>query len=775
MHMKTIPTSPWGAASLAVLALGWATATLSAATSFYSFEDGTTQGWRVNDASWASGFSAISVAEANATDGSKSLQIDFTGQSFKWGGLAENQGDLAFLGSLSNGGKLLLDVFIPEASAGISQLGFVIQQPDVTGDKSWQQVWYWIGNATGNFTLELPFERLGSGPVNLHLGQNAAEGQAFSVFADNLRVEPNPPSGPVPISLQTFEDGSTHGWVLNEQDWGKGFATLENAGGTASEGTHSMKITFPGQNFKWGAFNLDLTDPNLLQAIQYGGKFLFDLIVSEGSEGVQNLGFSFQQTGVEGALGWQQIWFGVNGRTGTFSMELPFQRSSTGSVSFNLGQNAPEGSTYTVYLDHLRVIPNAPPPSGVPITRTSTLFSFEDGSTEGFDVNGQAWGVAFSSLEAAEGNATQGTRSLKTAFPAGDFKWGAFANTITKPEVLSAISENGTLWVDVFIPETSTNIQHLGVSLSQPGATDGKDWQQTWFSIGGKTGRFTVDVPFTRENSGSINLNLGRNSTGDTDAEVYWDNFRVVTTEIVGGTSGTAKATAVEASQVKVDFTGALEAADLVTGPFLPVANATSPLMVNSATGGPQKFYRSQGQPIEYFTDDFEGAEKGWAARFVSGSSSGPAWERGTPAFPEEVTFAHSGSKVWATGLATPYANDQATALTSPVIDLTQATTAARLAFYDLLDVGGTGGDTDKVEIFVRAENGSVLTGAENAFWSGTRAASTPFFFQRRTVDLPLVASGKKVRLEFRLTSDATGEGLQKGWLLDDVYVYAKP
>jgi hypothetical protein len=36
-------------------------------------------------------------------------------------------------------------------------------------------------------------------------------------------------------------------------------------------------------------------------------------------------------------------------------------------------------------------------------------------------------------------------------------------------------------------------------------------------------------------------------------------------------------------------------------------------------------------------------------------------------------------------------------------------------------------------------------------------------------------ANGKKVKLEFRLTSDPGGVGPRKGWFVDDVRVYAKP
>lgn len=773
--MNTHHHHPFTSAAGLALAVAWTTAAAAVATTFFSFEDGSTQGWAVNSASWANGFSTMAVAGEHATDGSKSLQIDFTGQSFKWGGLAGNYADAAFLEAIKPGGKLFADIFIPESSAGISQIGFVIQQPDVTGDKNWQQVWFWIGGATGSFTVELPFERLGSGPVNLHLGQNATEGTPFTVFVDNLRVEPNPPVGPAPITLQTFEDGSTQGWVLNN-DWGKGFATLENAASNATEGTKALKITFPGGAYKWGAYNLDLTDPALLEAIQYGGKFLFDLVVPADSDGIQNLGFSFQQAGVEGALGWQQIWYGVAGRTGTFTMELPFQRTSGGAVSFNLGQNAATEKTYTVHLDNLRVVPNPPPQQGLTKTNVTTLLSFEDGTTEGFEVNSQGWGLAFTALESAEGNATQGSKSLKATFPAGDFKWGAFANNLTRPDLLSAISENATLLVDVFVPESVTTIQHLGVSLSQPGATAPKDWQQVWFFVGGKTGRFTLDLPFTRETDKAIHLNLGRNSTGDTDAEIYLDNFRVVTTEIVGAKPGTAKASsAVTTGRVKLEFTGALEAAESPAGPFLAVANATSPLEVDPAVAGPQKFYRAQGQPIVFFQDDFEGFGSAWTAKYIDGPAVVAPWERGTPAYPDEVTFAHSGTQVWATSLTTPYSDGIVVALRSPVIDLAEASTGARLSFYDVLDAGGIEGDGDKVEVFVRAEDGGVLTGAESAIWTGERSSAGPYFFQRRVVELPAVANGKRVKLEFRLTSDASGAGVQKGWMVDDVSVYAKP
>lgn len=583
-------------------------------------------------------------------------------------------------------------------------------------------------------------------------------------------------------TLCSFED-SSEGWVLNA-DWGKGFTSLQDVDGNATQGDRSLKITFSGQSYKWGAYLQNITDPTFLNQLKYGGTLLLDLVIPSNSTGVQNFGFAFQQNGVEGSWGWQQNWFPVGGKTGKFTIELPVQRTGTNSISLHLGQNGTANSLNTVYVDNLRLIPNGPPPPGVTVTRTAKAFSFEDGTTEGFDIVDQAWSKAFVSVEPAQSQATDGSTSLKTTFSAGDWGWGAWAYNIARPDVLSAFSEKGTLLVDVFIPETSAGIQQLGLTLLQSGAPAGKDWQQVWYDLGGKTGKFTIDLPFTRETRGSIGILLGRNYTGTQDAEVYWDNFRVVTQELVGAVAsatGTAKASITPAGKVQIDFTGGLESSDSVQGPFNPIVGTTSPLVLDPAAAGPKRFYRptggstSTGEAMIYLSDDFESSTTGWAAKWIQGNNGGPAWERGTPAFGDEITFAHSGAQVWATGLASGYGINSVTTLTSPVIDLSKNTTGARIAFYEILDVGGASGDADKAEIYVRSADGTVFTGLEKPIWSGSQVVSTPLFFQRRTVDIPTLAGGSKIRLEFRVTSDDVVENPQKGWLLDDVSVYAKP
>jgi len=752
-----------------LLALALQAAAADAVT-FFSFETDT-QGWAVNSADWAGGFSAVAVAEGHATDGTKSLQIDFTGQSYRWGAVRENLNHPGFLNAIKDGGKLFLDLHVPEASAGIQNLGFVIQQPDVQGDAGWQQVWFAVGGQTGDFTLELPFTRAGAGAVNLHLGQNAAVDQPFTIFVDNLRVEPPPGNEPDPVLVQSFEDDTTHGWALNAADWASGFATLENSAERATQGTKAMKITFTGQSYRWGAVNAGITDEAFTQAVRHGGRLLVDLVIPDDSAGVQHVGLSFQQPDVEGALNWQQVWFGTGGQTGNFTIELPFVRTGTAPVTLHLGQNATVDQPFTLYLDNVRVVPNAPPPSNaVTVTRVHPLFSFEDDTTEGFEPNAEGWATAFTAVENAAANATDGTKSLRTTFAPASFQWGGYARGIARPDILSAISRGGTLLVDVFIPETSTGIQHLGVVLGQPGVAQPNDWQQVWFFVGGATGRFTIDLPFNRHAEGAVVIHLGRNATGETEQEVFYDNFRVVVEEQVGGAPGSVDISLNAEGRVQVDFTGGLQGTDSIAGTFTNM-NTSSPYVFQAPAGA--RFFRATSQAVTFFADDFDGADRGWTTSALAGDSGFTVWQKGTPEFPDELTVAHTGTQCWGATLNTIYGDGSVIALVSPVIDLA-GDNGARLSFHSLVDVGGQEGDADEVEVFVRDEAGNPLTGAEAAIWSKSRMGSFPWFFQHELVDLPDVATGRKVKLEFRLTTDAVSN-FQKGWLIDSVSVYARP
>ena len=125
------------------LLFGAGTAALGA-TNGLIFENGAPRGWRVNDASWR-GVSSIAVADGHATDGTQPSNRLHWGNPGQWGAVIGEPVGPGIAGGLS----LILDLYGAGIGARESQLGFVIQQPDVSGDKNWQQVWYWIGGATG--------------------------------------------------------------------------------------------------------------------------------------------------------------------------------------------------------------------------------------------------------------------------------------------------------------------------------------------------------------------------------------------------------------------------------------------------------------------------------------------------------------------------------------------------------------------------------------------------------------------------------------------------
>ena len=739
---------------------------LSAATvPLYSFEDGTTQGWRINNDSWAQGFSSMEVSTTGATDGTKSLQIQFEGQSYKWGGIRSAISDAGILDAMKSGGKLLLDLSIPTESAGIQHLGFTLQQPDVTGDANWQQVWFNVAGRTGKFSVELPFTRKGTGPVNLHLGQNASLGANYTVFIDNIRLEQAASSSGNTnvVIFKSFEDGTSQGWRLNTADWARGFKNLAVSSTNATHGTNSLKIDFDGLNYKWGAVLENYSDPAFLGAIRYGGKLLVDMFVPEESAGIQNIGFSLQQPDVQGALNWQQIWFGVAGGTGKFTLELPFTRDGSQAVNLHLGQNSTPDGNYTVYLDNFRVIGNPPPPAGVTITNTFKLFSFETG-TEGFDINSAGWAGPFTSVEAVNQHPTDGTNSLKVEFEGADFKWGAQALNIRDVNTLSALSEGGKILVDAFIPTNSTGIKHLGVVLQQPDVQGDQNWQQVWYWIGNATGRFTIDLPFKRLGSGVVNFHLGRNSDAGTTSTVFFDNFRVQSLDTNTGVLATINITPNPNRTARIDFTGQLQSSTNVTGPYANVSpTPSSPLTINLTEA--KRFYRSVGESGILFLDNFEGGQGGWTVKKLPGDAGGSTWQVGTPAL-EDLTNGFSGSKVFSTSLSGNYANNSAISLLSPAINLS-GIAGARLSFYQILQAGGVTGDTDKAAVYIRDANGGVITGLENPIFQASQA-STILYWARQKIELPPAALGKIIRLEFQFQSDANSND-QAGWFIDDV------
>ena len=191
--------------------------------------------------------------------------------------------------------------------------------------------------------------------------------------------------------------------------------------------------------------------------------------------------------------------------------------------------------------------------------------------------------------------------------------------------------------------------------------------------------------------------------------------------ELVGAEPGSVQVMAVGDGRGRVEFRGNLTASSVPEGPFSP-ENGESPLTVASAVAGATRDYRAEGKPIVSFQDDFEAATPSWNT-----SGTGPAWERGTLGYADEITENDRGSAVW-----------------TPACPRHPDPTTARFSFHDMLDNGGKG-DGDQAEVHVCGENGGVA-GAEAALGKGSRNSSGPCFFQRRIVHRPGWRPGKGSR-----------------------------
>ncbi len=145
----------------------------------YSFEDGTTQGWMLtNDAP----FLELDAQMANATDGVYSMVTTFNEGGWSFGAIASG----VSFPAIDDGLLFRMDLHIPGGQPPINQIVLAFQEPDGI---NWQQQDLWIGGSSGNYTLEMPYRRTGSGPTQLFLGR-ATPGDVGerTVYVDNIRV-----------------------------------------------------------------------------------------------------------------------------------------------------------------------------------------------------------------------------------------------------------------------------------------------------------------------------------------------------------------------------------------------------------------------------------------------------------------------------------------------------------------------------------------------------------------------------------------------------------
>ena len=135
--------------------------------------------------------------------------------------------------------------------------------------------------------------------------------------------------------------------------------------------------------------------------------------------------------------------------------------------------------------------------------------------------------------------------------------------------------------------------------------------------------------------------------------------------------------------------------------------------------------------------------------------SSGSPWALTTAS-------SRSGTYAWTDSLGGQYRNDQNVTLWSPIIDLTEVTSATLTFWHRYAFASGDGGG---VWVARQREDGSWRAAEGIGIFTGTQSS-----WQQASLDLsPFV--GERISLAFNLWSDATETA--DGWTIDDVAVFS--
>lgn len=166
-------------------------------------------------------------------------------------------------------------------------------------------------------------------------------------------------------------------------------------------------------------------------------------------------------------------------------------------------------------------------------------------------------------------------------------------------------------------------------------------------------------------------------------------------------------------------------------------------------------FYRVVALPPgAIYTEDFESGAQDWTH-----GGAGDNWEVGKPI--NGPGAAHSGNNVYATGLNSNINPFSDCWLRSPVIDLTHVTTA-KLSFYEWRNID--------VNVFYHHVSVAILDPDTKAKIAEVYvAAGATTGWEQRIIDLPDIALGRRIMLEFRLVCDDFN--LLEGWYIDDISI----
>lgn len=164
---------------------------------------------------------------------------------------------------------------------------------------------------------------------------------------------------------------------------------------------------------------------------------------------------------------------------------------------------------------------------------------------------------------------------------------------------------------------------------------------------------------------------------------------------------------------------------------------------------------------LPYFNDfDTDTDTVGWTHYSQNGSDD---WEWGIPN-QGTITSAYSSPKVWMTGLSTNYSSYSTMVLSTPQIDLTNATTYSSLSFYRI----NSKASSTLVKFKYSTDNGVtwndfpvVPSSVQSSNWQGVNGFSLACCaYKKSTVDISSL-NGQVVKFGWFLTSSAsTGKGL---------------
>lgn len=166
-------------------------------------------------------------------------------------------------------------------------------------------------------------------------------------------------------------------------------------------------------------------------------------------------------------------------------------------------------------------------------------------------------------------------------------------------------------------------------------------------------------------------------------------------------------------------------------------------------------FYRVVALPPgAIYMEDFESGGQGWTH-----GGAGDNWELGTPL--NGPAAAHSGTNVYATGLNSNINPFSDCWLRSPVIDLSHVT-SAKLSFYEWRNID--------VSVVYHRVTVSILDPDTNTEIAQVYiSAGSTTGWEQVVIDLPDIAVGRRIMLEFRLVCDDFN--LLEGWYIDDVTI----